>query len=146
MDQLPTGGFATLVPEFSVVNLEESRQFWCDLLGFRVAYERPETRFIYLERGKAQVMLNQHNRKWDTAALEVPLGRGINFQIFVGDIEPILASLKSANWPLFRDMQDAWYRTGDFEGGNRQFLVQDPNGYLLRFAQDLGRRPVTLTP
>jgi hypothetical protein len=27
MDQLPTGGFATLVPEFSVANLEVSPRF-----------------------------------------------------------------------------------------------------------------------
>jgi catechol 2,3-dioxygenase-like lactoylglutathione lyase family enzyme len=146
MDQLPTGGFAALVPEFSVANLEVSRRFWCDLLGFRVAYERPENRFAYLERGKAQVMLDEHNGNWDTAALEIPLGRGINFQIFVDSIEPILASLKTAKWPLFRDAHDAWYRAGDYAVGSRQFLVQDPDGYLLRFAQDLGRKPVTPAP
>ena len=64
MDQLPTGGFATLVPEFAV-----------DLLGLRVAYERPENRFAYLERGKAQVMLDEHSRLcWtNTMAIGKPL-------------------------------------------------------------------------
>ena len=146
MDQLPTDGFATLVPEFSVENLEVSRRFWCDLLGFRVAYERPKNRFAYLERGKAQVMLDERNGNWETGALEVPLGRGINFQIFVDSIEPILASLKAAKWPLFKDTHDAWYRVGDCVVGSRQFLVQDPDGYLLRFAQNLGRKPVAPAP
>jgi len=26
--------------------------------------------------------------------------------------------------------------------GNRQFVVPDPDGYLLRFFQDLGERPI----
>jgi catechol 2,3-dioxygenase-like lactoylglutathione lyase family enzyme len=146
MDQLRTGGFATLVPEFSVANLEISRRFWCDLLGFRVAYERPENRFAYLERGKAQVMLDERNGNWETGALEVPLGRGINFQIFVDSIEPILASLKAAKWPLFMDTHDACYRVGDCVVGSRQFLAQDPDGYLLRFAQNLGHKPVAPVP
>ena len=61
--------------------------------------------------------------------------------MFVKDVAPLLSALKAADWPLFRDVHDAWYRAGNDEGGNRQFLVQDPDGYLLRFAQDLGRRP-----
>jgi len=28
------------------------------------------------------------------------------------------------------------------EAGNRQFIVADPDGYLLRFFSDVGRRPV----
>jgi hypothetical protein len=31
---------------------------------------------------------------------------------------------------------------GEIEGCNHQFVVVDPDGYLLRFAQDLGERPV----
>lgn len=29
------------------------------------------------------------------------------------------------------------------KNGNRQFVVADPDGYLLRFFSDLGQRPVT---
>jgi hypothetical protein len=28
------------------------------------------------------------------------------------------------------------------EAGNRQFVVTDPDGYLLRFYEDMGSRPV----
>jgi hypothetical protein len=55
-------------------------------------------------------------------------------------LEPILAALAGAGWPLFEAPSEAWYRTGDVEGGQREFLVQDPDGYLLRIAQDLGHR------
>ncbi len=140
MDRLPSGGFAALVPEFSVSNLESSLRFWRDVLGFEIAYQRPENGFTYLERGRAQVMLDRINGHWDTAPLEPPLGRGINFQIIVEDVDPLLASLEKAGWPLFHDVHEAWYRAGREEVGNRQFLVQDPDGYLLRFSQSLGRR------
>ena len=35
-----------------------------------------------------------------------------------------------------------WYRTGDVESGVAQFLVTDPDGYLLRFQSSLGKRPI----
>jgi catechol 2,3-dioxygenase-like lactoylglutathione lyase family enzyme len=142
VEEPPVGGFAPLVPEFVVGDLATSLRFWCGVLGFRVAYQRPEDEFAYLERGGAQVMLEVSSGAWQTGKLERPFGRGINFQIFVERIDPLLAALAAANWPLFREPQEAWYRIGDHEGGQRQFLVQDPDGYLLRFAQRLGRRPI----
>ena len=60
--------------------------------------------------------------------------------MFVDSVEPLLDSLENANWPLFRECHDAWYPIAGTERGDRQFLVQDPDGYLLRFAQDLGKR------
>lgn len=136
--RLPTGGFAPLVPELAVFDLVKSKEFWCDILGFKIAYERPENNFMYVELQGSQVMLDQRNGNWETAALEHPLGRGVNFQMFVNNVEPMLESLKKANWPLFKECHDAWYRIAGEERGSRQFLVQDPDGYLLRFAQDLG--------
>jgi hypothetical protein len=35
-------------------------------------------------------------------------------------------------------VEEKWYRVNDQETGNKQFLVQDPDGYLLRFFEDLG--------
>ncbi|MDH6259294.1 VOC family protein [Bradyrhizobium sp. BR13661] len=140
VDRLPSGGFARLVPEFDVFDLERSKSFWCDILGFQIAYQRPENLFMYIELQGAQVMLNQRNGNWETGPLERPLGRGINFQIFVDSVAPLLDALKQHKWALFRECHDAWYRIAGEERGNRQFLVQDPDGYLLRFAEDLGKR------
>ena len=39
-------------------------------------------------------------------------------------------------------MEEKWYRKNDKEVGHKQFLVQDPDGYLLRFFQDLGIREI----
>jgi catechol 2,3-dioxygenase-like lactoylglutathione lyase family enzyme len=40
----------TLVPELYVSNLSVSLEFYLDVLGFRVEYERPEDRFAALSR------------------------------------------------------------------------------------------------
>ena len=136
------GGLAKLVPELDVRDLSDSLAFWRDVIGFRVAYARPEDGFAFMERDGAQVMLCQVNGNWETAPLERPHGRGVNLQIIVREIAPLLDELAARSWPLFRGPQDAWYRSEASEIGLRQFLVQDPDGYLLRFAECLGTRAI----
>lgn len=135
--------WAALVPEFVVSDLAISLQFWCDYIGFEVMYDRKEEHFAYLGMGDAQVMLEQYNpadREWETGILEKPYGRGINFQIEVNAIIPILKRLQEANYTLFIDAEERWYRADDVEFGQKQFLVQDPDGYLLRLIENLGER------
>ena len=78
-----------LVPELAVTNYEASRRFWCDLVGFCLRYERPEEGFGYLVLGNAHLMLDQinHGRTWATGPLEPPLGRGINLEVQVEDLD-----------------------------------------------------------
>jgi catechol 2,3-dioxygenase-like lactoylglutathione lyase family enzyme len=139
----PKGGSAALVPELTVSDIRESLSFWCGLLGFEIAYDRPAARFAFLVRERLQVMLCERNGRWEPAEMRRPFGLGINFQMTVERVAPILAALESADWPLYEQPREAWYRVGDQERGQREFLVQDPDGYLLRFAEDLGTRPPT---
>ncbi|PWC30711.1 bleomycin resistance protein [Teichococcus aestuarii] len=134
---------AVLVPELLVASLGASLRFWRDLCGFRVAYARPDEGFAYLDRGGAQVMLEERGRgrNWITGPLEAPLGRGLNLEIMVPTLAPVLEALEHEGWPLFVPPEEKWYRAGEAELGVRQFLVQDPDGYLLRFSAPLGRRP-----
>jgi catechol 2,3-dioxygenase-like lactoylglutathione lyase family enzyme len=132
-----------LVPELLVESVTDSLDFWCHLCGFEVLYDRPDEGFAYLAYGDAHVMLEQIGigRNWLTGRLDRPLGRGINFQISVPAIAPLCASLQDAGWPLFMEPETKWYRTGEEEeAGVEQFLVTDPDGYLLRFQASLGRR------
>jgi hypothetical protein len=87
-------------------------------------------------------MLEEINDTWKTGKLEYPFGRGVNFQIEVADIEPLLKSLKAENYPLFQAPKENWYRKGNKLLGSKEFLVQDPDGYLLRFSQDIGIKPL----
>jgi len=131
-----------LVPELLVTDIGRSLAFWRDLCGFTVAYDRPEEGFAYLTLGSAHVMLDQRGlgRDWITAPLDPPLGRGINLQIGVPDVDGVLSALLGAGHPLFLKPETRWYRAGEEEAGVRQFVVADPDGYLLRFQQSIGRR------
>ena len=52
--------FSALVPEWVVTDINASLQFWCEVIGFSVWYDRPVEQFAYLTLGKAQIMLEQH--------------------------------------------------------------------------------------
>ncbi len=135
--------WAALVPELLVADLARSRVFYCDLCGFAVRFARPEDRFLYLELGAAQIMLEEMGEEaWVTGPMQAPFGRGINLQIEVEAVAPIAARLAAAGVVPFRALHEAWYREGDVEHGQAQLLVQDPDGYLLRFVEVLGERPV----
>ncbi|WP_282357550.1 VOC family protein [Pseudomonas sp. PS01303] len=135
----------TLVPELMVTDLPDSLNFWVSCLGFTIAYQRPEDGFAYLDLNGAQVMLEQVDPQagqWLTAPLSKPFGRGINLQIDVVAVTPVIEKLGHAGVALYRECQDTWYRAADVEVGQREFIVQDPDGYLVRLVERLGERAV----
>lgn len=132
-----------LVPELLITDLTTSLNFWVTLCGFEILYDRPAEGFAYLHSGTAHVMLEQIGvgRNWIPGTLERPLGRGVNFQIAVPAVEPLVERIIAASWPLFMAPEDKWYQTGGTMVGVSQFLVQDPDGYLIRFSSRLGHVP-----
>lgn len=46
-------------------------------------------------------------------------------------------TIKKSKYKIFVEMEEHWYRKENILMGCREFLVQDPNGYLLRISQDL---------
>lgn len=136
-----------LVPELGVSDFKKSLTFYTKVLGFSIAYQREEEGFAFLTFGDAQLMIDEigKGRTWKTGEFESPLGRGVNFQIQADSIDPILQRLRQNNIGLFLDVEEKWYRVGDGEEGNKQFLVTDPDGYLLRFTEDLGTRSIRVS-
>ncbi|MFD0927812.1 VOC family protein [Williamsia deligens] len=64
-------------------------------------------------------------------------------QIGVPRLHPILAALGDKSYGLFMSPETKWYRTDDHtEVGVEQFLVADPDGYLIRFQAPIGRRTI----
>lgn len=134
-----------LVPEPAVLDWRASRDFYVDVLGFSVVYDRPNEEFAYLRLGAADLMIDQigRGRSFDGGHLPDarPFGRGMNLQIAVPSVATLLASIKRQGLPLFLPQEEKWYRRKDDEVGQLQFIVADPDGYLLRFCEDLGTRP-----
>lgn len=132
--------FNALVPELEVADFAASFHFYTDILGFTVEYQRAEDRFAFLSFQGSQLMISQGPSEWETGPLNHPFGRGINFEIHVDSLATILAALDAHQYPRFREPQTNWYRQGQQLVGNYEFLVLDPDGYQLRFAQSLGTK------
>ena len=132
-----------LVPELLVTDTRRSLEFWCGLCNFQIDYERPDEGFARISLGSAGIMLEQRGvgRNWITGPLEEPFGRGVDFQISVPRPQPVLTALNDASHALFLSPETRWYRTGEgMEVGVDQFLVADPDGYLVRFQATIGHR------
>ena len=127
--------FNKLVPELSVSDIEVSKRFYTDVLGFRVEYERKEDRFAFLSLGEAQLMIEQINGHWDTGKLEYPLGRGINFQIEIDNFDDLVSRLKDNGIVPFKDTFISRYECDGERYIEKEVLIQDPDGYLLRFSE-----------
>jgi catechol 2,3-dioxygenase-like lactoylglutathione lyase family enzyme len=147
-----------LVPELDVTALAPSLRFYAEVLEFRMLFERSAERFAYLERDGVELMIQEAagpGRRFRTAPLELPFGRGINFQLCVDDVDAVHARAVEAGFNIVVPMEERWYRVdvaesggrwpvkGPTEAGNRQFVLADPDGYLWRPFRDLGMRPAT---
>jgi catechol 2,3-dioxygenase-like lactoylglutathione lyase family enzyme len=132
------------VPEFDVSELATSLSFYVEVCGFTLVYERPEECFAYLALEGAELMLQAADgpgQRFRSAPLERPFGRGINIQIEVDDVDAVHRRVVAGGHQIVLRLEERWYRTRESEAGNRQFVVADPDGYLLRFFQDRGTRP-----
>ena len=125
--------FNSLIPELTVTDIERTKDFYLNILGFKMEYERPENKFIFVSLEGNQMMLEQENGHWSVGELEYPFGRGINFEMTVSDVDAIYKRVLDAGVKPFREMQVSNYRSNDEVVVQKEFLVQDPDGYLLRF-------------
>lgn len=135
--------FSKNIPELSVSNLANSLKFY-KTAGFKIEYERPENKFVFLSLGKIQFMLQEisDKDKWQIAPITYPFGNGINFQLEVSNLDEIYNNFKNSNYKIIFDIEENWYRQDDKLLGNKEFLIQDPDGYLLRFSEDLGEKEI----
>lgn len=62
-----------------------------------------------------------------------PLGQGVNFSIAVDNIDRLYEKLINSEIEIFRELTISSYRVKNEYIQQKEFLVQDPNGYLLRF-------------
>lgn len=124
--------FNSLIPELSVNNIDISKKFYIDI-GFEVVYERKEEKFCFLELFENQIMIEEFNNNWNVGILDYPLGRGINISMKVKNIEDYYNKIKSSKYKIFKGLMINCYRVNDILYKDKEFLIQDPDGYLLRF-------------
>ena len=125
--------FNNLIPELSVFYILQTKKFYKEL-GFKIEYERQKEKFIFMSFQDSQFMFEQiHDDGWNTGKLSYPLGRGINFSIAVEDVEELYKLVKTLNFEIYKELTRNKYQVNGTEETQIEFLIQDPNGYLLRF-------------
>lgn len=137
-----------LTPELYCSSIKTSLLFYTEILGFTIQYQREEDKFAMLERQGSRIMLeeiaddlsSQANRVWIRGSLDYPFGRGLNRQIMTDEVDKLYTCVQKSNAQIFLPIEVKWYRANDIELGNRQFIVLDPDGYMLRFFQSVGER------
>ena len=133
--------FNCLIPELRVFDVKKSKEFYINVLGFHVEYERED--FAMMVLGDCQIMLQQltlpsPKGSWNVSEdMKYPLGRGINLQIILPEIDLIYNRIKANGHPIFIEPIVSHYRENDQIITVKEFLVQDLDGYLLRFQQDM---------
>jgi catechol 2,3-dioxygenase-like lactoylglutathione lyase family enzyme len=117
-----------VAPEFFVRDIERSIAFY-GRLGFATVRQEPDFAVIAL-REDVHVLLaaEQHtSREWLSAG---PRGIGLNIRIMVDDVDAVYQRAKDAGAPIIQEIADRDY-------GLRDFILLDPDGFALRFAQAL---------
>ncbi len=130
-----TGNESTIpvAPEFFVRDLSASLGFYIQALGFRAV--RTEASFAVVALGDAYVLLavadktTPSTREWPAIAAR---RIGCNIRIMVDDIEAIHRRVSKHGVAVVHEI-------GDREFGLRDFIVADPDGFLLRFAAPIAR-------
>ena len=124
--------FNSLIPELSVTDIEKSKEFYLNL-GFKIMYERKEDKFCFLYLEDNQIMIEEINNNWNVGEMKYPFGNGINISMTVSDIDSFYESIISKKIVLFRKIKTSKYRVDDIIYEDKEFLLQDPDGYLLSF-------------
>ena len=124
--------FNKLIPELSVTNINVSKEFYTNL-GFVVMYERTNDKFCFLEFEGNQIMIEQINDNWNVGKLEYPFGRGMNISMTVSDIDAFYKKVQEQKIKIFVALKVSEYVVDGITYQDKEFLIQDPDGYLLRF-------------
>ena len=78
-------------------------------------------------------MIEEKNDNWSVGKLEYPYGNGINISMSVNNIECLYENLKDKKIQFFLELKINEYRVNNKTFQDKEFLIQDPDGYLLRF-------------
>ncbi len=132
-----------LTPELCCSNIKTSLRFYTEILGFSILYKREEDGFAMLERQGARIMLDQitkspasvNNRNWLSGSSEPPFGNGMNLEIVTDKIDELYERVQQDNAKIYLPIENKSYRAADVMLRRRQFIVLDPDGYMLRFSE-----------
>ena len=134
--------FSDVTPNLVVSNVERSLAFYRDVLGFSVTATVPDAGpfvFAWMQRDGVSVFLNSRESVAEHADLASrPLGGTATLFITIeaADVAAGVDGLFASVAPrarVMRGLKDQFY-------GMREFGIEDPDGYVIFFAQRIADR------
>jgi catechol 2,3-dioxygenase-like lactoylglutathione lyase family enzyme len=129
-----------LIPELYCSDIDVTKQFYVEIFGFEIKYERQEEQFARFTLDGVDIMvecISCEGRRWLTGEIERPFGRGVNFQWDVAELEKLYSRVKdTAPDSIYLELETRSYQCGTEVIIQKQFIAQDPDGYLFRFCSD----------
>ncbi len=133
--------FTDVTPNLLVTDIDRSTAFYRDVLGFSVVTTVPDAApfvFVWVQRGGVNVFLNARETvEADMASLaDRPIGgtatlfMTIEAPTATDGIDALFARIQSAA-TVVMPLKDQFY-------GMREFGIEDPDGYVIFFAQRIG--------
>lgn len=107
--------------EIYVSNIEVSVKYYRDILGFSLLRLDNEHNFASFEFNGAVFMMEQ-------ADILEPRGKGVLFRFIISDIESYYKKVQANSAKITKPLEKKFY-------GLTRFYVEDPDGYLLKFAE-----------
>ncbi len=114
-----------LLPNICTDKMEETRDFYMELLGFVVGFEH---RGWYIqmaspEKPELQIGIMRLDHEFTPRPFQHP-PQGVIISVQVEDVEATYAAVKARDLEVVQDICDE-------EFGMRRFMVADPNGLLV---------------
>ena len=112
-----------LFPVIYSEKLEETKQFYCQLLGFQVEFDSDW--FVNLTEGASgelEIGIQRYDHELIPEAFQV-VAKGLSLALEVDDVDAVYSS--------FRGRQDLVAEIADEDYGQRHFMCVDPNGVLV---------------
>ena len=134
-EAITTGNESTIpiAPELFVRDIDASLRFYVEQLGFRTV--RREAGFAVVSLGDAHLLLAtpdetvQAMANWLAAG---PRGVGVHIRIMVDAVDALYQRASASSATVVQGLDDRAY-------GLRDFIIADPDGFLLRFASPIER-------
>lgn len=114
-----------LLPNICTDKMEETRDFYAELLGFVVGFEH-EGWYIQMAsptNPQLQVGIMRRDHEFTPKAFQHP-AQGVIISVQVEDVDTTYAAVLKRGFRIARELSDESF-------GMRRFMVADPNGLLV---------------
>ena len=135
----------TLTPNLAVTDIRKTVRFYCENLGFELVMAVPVTQdgieqqlsdgkeYVYamLKKDSIELMIQRIDTFQEDIVMagQQDIGASVSFYMQGKGIETFYAELKSKNIQM-SEIKHTWY-------GIKEFYIQDNNGYILGFAEEM---------